>query len=90
MNKKTLVIKIVEFIHNANVKYKKMDIGDIWLLCILTIISFIFGMLGTMITILIVLCLRAIYEFDILKRLGVINEEENNKKNDEQNFENIR
>ena len=83
MNKKTLLIKIVEFIHNANIKYKKSNIGDIWLLIILTLIGSISGIIGIMITMLIVLCLRAVYEFDILKRLGVIYEEENNKTNNE-------
>ena len=89
MNEKTLLIKIVEFIHKANIKYKKSNTGDIWLLVILTIISSMFGMLGIMLTILLVLCLRAVYEFDILERLGVIDEEEN-KTNDEEIIKNVR
>jgi len=88
MNKKTLVIKIVEFIHKANIKYKKSNIGDIWLLVIITFMS-IFGMLEMLFTIIIVLCLRAVYEFDILERLGVIDEEEN-KTNDEEIIKNVR
>jgi len=89
MNKKTLLIKIVEFIHKANIKYKKSNIEDIWLLMFITFMS-LFGMLTVLLTIILIMCLRGVYEFDILKRLGVINEEENNKINDDEIIENIR
>jgi len=89
MNKKTLAIKIVEFIHKANIKYKKSSVGDVALLTIITFMS-TFGMLAMLLTILVALCLRATYEFNILERLGVIYEEENNKTNDEKIVENVR
>jgi Ca2+/Na+ antiporter len=89
MNKKNVLIKIVEFIHNANIKYKKSNSGDMAMI-ILFVFVLAFGKTTTLIVMVLAFALRAVYEFDILKRLGVINEEENNKKNDEQNFENIR
>lgn len=89
MNKKDLLIKIVEFIHKANIKYKKSETGDIWILLIITFMSS-FGIITMLMTILIIMCLRVIYIFDILERLGVINEEEKNKTNDEKITKNIR
>ena len=88
MNKKTLITKILEFIYKANEKYKKSDIGDVWVIIFITLMSSI-GIFIMLLTIILVLCLRGIYEFDILKRLEAINEEEN-KKNNDQGFENIR
>ncbi len=88
MNKKKLLIKIVEFICKVNVKYKESKIGDLLILVPLTVMIVI-GQLTALSFILILLVLRAIYEFGILERLGVIDEEETNK-NDNQDFENIR
>lgn len=82
MNKKTLLIKIVEFIHKANIQYKELNNSDIWLLVLITFMS-IFGMASIIITIFLFMGLRSIYIFDILKRLGVIDEEESDKTNDE-------
>ncbi len=81
MNKKPLLIKIIEFIHKANIVYKKLNNSDIWLLVLITFMS-MFGMVTTIITIFIILGLRSIYIFDILKRLGVIYEKENKKDDD--------
>lgn len=89
MNKKTLVTKILEFIYKANIKYKKLNNSDIWLLVLITFMS-MSGMKATIITIFIILGLRAIYEFDILARLGVIQDEEENKTNDEEIIKNVR
>jgi len=88
MNKKTLVIRIVEFIHKANIQYKELNNNDIWLLILITFMS-MFGMASTIITIFLFMGLRSIYIFDILKRLGVIYEEEN-KTNDEEIIKNTK
>jgi hypothetical protein len=88
MNKKTLVIKIVEFIHKANIQYKELNNNDIWLLVLITFMS-IFGMASTIITIFLFMGLRSIYIFNILERLGVIDDEEKNKKDDDQTFEDV-
>lgn len=87
MNKKTLLIKIVEFIHRANLVYLETGIGDMMLLVVILLVT-IFGNIATAIFTILIFGLRAIYELDILERLGVINEEENTKNNDEEIVEN--
>ena len=88
MNKKTLLLTIVEFIHKANIQYKELNNNDIWLLVLITFMS-MFGMASTIITIFLFMGLRSIYIFDILEKLGVIDEEEN-KTNDEETIKNVR
>ena len=88
MNKKSLLIKIVKFIHEANIKYKRANIGDVWILWLIIFMS-AFGRIAMLLTIIIILCLRGIYIIDILKRLEAINDEENNKTNDEETAKNI-
>jgi len=90
MNKKSLLIKIVKFIHEANIKYRKSDIGDVWLLIFIILMTMIGSISAMSMTILIFLCLRGIYIFNILERLGVINEEEENKKDDNEIIKNNR
>lgn len=87
MNKKTLLIKIVEFINKANIEYKHSNYGDIILL-LLIVAMFIFNSTTALLLTLIVILLRAIHEFKLLNRLGVIDEE--NKKNDEEIIENTK
>lgn len=89
MNKKTLLIKIVEFIHKANITYKKSNIADIWLI-VLFVFILAFGKITALIAMVLAFALRAIYELDILERLGVIDEEEENKTNDDKIAENVR
>jgi len=78
MNKKNLLIKIVKFINKANIKYKEAEIGDMMLLIVILLVT-IFGNTTTAIFVLIIFLVRAIFEFDILEKLEIINEEENNK-----------
>jgi hypothetical protein len=87
MNKKTLVTKILKLIYKANIFYKKSPVGDIVLLALITIMISI-GPFSAFSAILIIIVLRGVYELGILERLGVIYEEEN-KKDDDQNSENI-
>ena len=89
MKKKTLLIKIVECIHKANIQYKKSNNGDMAMI-VLFVFILAFGKITALIAMVLAFALRAIYEFNILNRVEVIDEEETNKKNDDQTFENIR
>jgi Ca2+/Na+ antiporter len=88
MRKKALLIKIVKFIHRANLTYKGSNIGDMAMI-VLFVFILAFGKITALIAMVLAFALRAIYEFDVLERLEVIYEEENNKKDDDQNSENI-
>lgn len=92
MNKKTLLIKIAEFIHKTNISYKKSNIVDMAMI-LLFIFMLAFGKITALVIMLLTFILRAIYEFDILERLGVIDEEETskiNKFNDKENIKNTK
>jgi len=88
MNKKILVTKLLKFIYKTNFDYKRSNFGDMILIAIF-IFTLGFGKVSALMVMLLVFALRSIYEFDILKRLEVISEEENKIK-DEEIIENVR